>query len=120
MYYKPPLKIFLLNFPAERRGAAMHPPGRDASYKITRRDTNVVALNQDNKAKNEKSKPMGQIQIYKTDYITNVLVPDSLKWLSKKELDYNDLKLIFTPAACLRTPKALKTLESILLKKGRS
>jgi len=50
------------------------------SYKITRKDTNIVALNQDNKAQNEKSKPMAKIQIYKTDYITNVLVPflDSL------------------------------------------
>jgi hypothetical protein len=73
------IREFLLNLPD--------------SYRITRKDTNVVALDQDNKAKNEKYKPMAKIQIYKTDYITNVLVPffDSLKWLSKKELDYNDL-----------------------------
>ena len=41
---------------------------------------------------------MANVRIYKTDYITNVLVPflDSLTWLSKKELDYNDWKLILT------------------------
>lgn len=68
------------------------------SFKITRKDTNVVALNQDNKAKNENSKPMANIRIYKTDYITNVLVPffDSLTWLSKKSSDYADWKLILT------------------------
>jgi hypothetical protein len=60
------IKKFLLSLPG--------------SYKITRKDTNVVALSQDNKAKNEKSKPMANIRTYKTDYITNALVPflDSL------------------------------------------
>ena len=78
------IKEFLLSLPG--------------SYKITRKDTNVVALDQDSKAKNEKSKPMARIQINKSDYILNVLVLffDSLTWLSKKELDYNDWKLILT------------------------
>ena len=57
-----------------------------------------MALSVDNKAKNEKSKPMAKIKIYKSDYITNVLVPffDSLNWLSKKKLDYKDWKFILT------------------------
>jgi len=54
------IKEFLLSLPG--------------SYKITRKDTNVVALDQDSKAKNEKSKPMARIQINKSDYILNVLV----------------------------------------------
>lgn len=39
---------------------------------------------------------MANIAIYKTDYITNILVPflDNLTWLSKKELDYKDWKII--------------------------
>lgn len=66
------------------------------SYKITRRDTNPVGLNLDNKAKNDNSKPMAKIQVRKTDYITNILVPffDNLSWLSKKKLDYLDWKLV--------------------------
>jgi len=66
------------------------------SYKITRSDTNAVSLNLDNKAKNANSKPMAKIQVYKTDFITNILVPffDNLNWLSKKELDYIDWKWI--------------------------
>lgn len=54
------IKVFLLSLPG--------------SYKITRKDTNVVALDQDSKAKNEKSKPMARIQINKSDYILNVLL----------------------------------------------
>ena len=54
------IKEFLLSLPG--------------SYKITRKDTNVVALDPDSKAKNEKSKPMARIQINKSDYILNVLV----------------------------------------------
>lgn len=68
-------------------------PGR---YKITREDTNVLGLLVSSKAKDENSKHMARLYTYKTDYITNVLVPflDSLTWLSKKELDYQDWKLI--------------------------
>lgn len=65
-------------------------------YKITRQDTTVLGLWVSSKAKDENSKPMARLYTYKTDYITNVLVPffDSLIWLSKKELDYKDWKLI--------------------------
>lgn len=57
------------------------------SYKITRRDTNAVSLSVDVKAKNEEFKPMAKLQVYKTDFITNILVPffDDLNWLSKKK-----------------------------------
>lgn len=66
------IKQFLLNLPG--------------SYNISKVDTNVVGLNIDKKAKNDNSKPMAKIQIYKTDYINNVLIPflDNLFWLSKK------------------------------------
>jgi len=39
---------------------------------------------------------MVKIQIYKSDYIKNVLVPffDNLNWLSKKKLDYLDWKTV--------------------------
>ena len=39
---------------------------------------------------------MCRVSIYLSSYITNVLVPflDSLTWLSKKELDYLDWKII--------------------------
>jgi len=78
------IKQFLLNLPG--------------NYNITRTDTNVVGLNIDKKPKNENSKPMAKIQIYKTDYINNVLIPffDNLNWLSKKKFDYIDWKLILT------------------------
>nr|ATI20573.1 LAGLIDADG endonuclease [Ophiognomonia clavigignenti-juglandacearum] len=70
--------------------------GLPGQYKITRKDTNVLGLLVSSKAKDENSKPMARLYTYKTDYITNVLVPyfDSLTWLSKKELDYRDWKLI--------------------------
>lgn len=55
------IREFILNLPG--------------SYKITRRDTNVVSLNPDNKAKKDESKPMAKIQVYKPDFITNTLVP---------------------------------------------
>lgn len=55
------IRKFILNLPG--------------SYKITRRDTNVVSLNLGNQVKNDESKPMAKIQVYKTDFITNTLVP---------------------------------------------
>lgn len=78
------IKKFLLDLPG--------------SYKITKTDTNAVSINPDKKAKNESYNPVAKIQVYKTDYITNVLVSffDSLNWLSKKELDYIDWKLILS------------------------
>ena len=77
------VKRFLLDLPGD--------------YKISRVDTNVVGLTVNKKAKNENSKPMARIGVYKTDFINNVLIPffDNLIWLSKKELDYQDWKLIF-------------------------
>lgn len=76
------IKQFLLNLPG--------------SFDITRADNNPVGLNINKKPKNENYKPMAKIQIYKTDYIVNVLVPffNSLNWISKKKLDYRDWKLI--------------------------
>jgi len=76
------IQVFMLNLPG--------------SYKMTRSDTNAVGLNLDNKAKNDNSKPMAKIQVRKTDYITNILVPFfyNLSWLSKKKQDYLDWKLI--------------------------
>lgn len=66
------------------------------SYKISRKDTNVVSIIVDSKAKDANSKPMAKLSSYKTDYLTNVLVPflDNLTWLSKKFLDYQDWKLV--------------------------
>ena len=76
------VKRFLLDLPGD--------------YKTSRVDTNVVGLTVNKKAKNENSKPMARIAVYKSDFIKNVLVPffDNLIWLSKKELDYQDWKLI--------------------------
>ena len=77
------VKKFLLDLPGE--------------YKISRVNTNFVGLTVDKKAKNANSKPMARLTVYKTDFIKNVLIPffDNLIWLSKKELDYQDWKLIF-------------------------
>lgn len=68
-------------------------PGK---YHITRKDTNVVSLSVENKAKNNNSKTLSKVKIRKTDFITNVLLPffDNLIWLSKKEKDYQDWRLI--------------------------
>lgn len=69
-------------------------PGK---YKMDRRkDTNIVGISLDNKSINENSQPGVKLQIYSTDFITNILVPflDNLIWLSKKQLDYSDWKSI--------------------------
>jgi len=47
-------------------------PGK---YKITRSDSNIVSFTVSEKTKNENSKPMATLTTYKSDYITNVLVP---------------------------------------------
>nr|ATI20449.1 LAGLIDADG endonuclease [Juglanconis juglandina] len=72
------------------------PPAGEGKYKITRKDTNIVSVMVDSKAKDTNSKPMAKLSSYKTDYLSNVLVPflDSLTWLSKKFLDYEDWKLV--------------------------
>jgi hypothetical protein len=61
-------------------------------YKIRSKLSNVVALNEDKKAKNENSNPIVKIQISDYDFIKNVIIPffDNLIWLSKKRLDYLD------------------------------
>ena len=68
-------------------------PGK---YKIGRKDTNVVGISVDKKAKDDNSKPMAKLSSSKADYLTNVLIPffDSLTLFSKKKLDYVDWKLI--------------------------
>ena len=64
-------------------------PGK---YKIGRKDTNVVGISVDKKAKDDNSKPMAKLSSSKADYLTNVLIPffDSLTLFSKKKLDYVD------------------------------
>lgn len=66
------------------------------NYNISRIDTNPVCISCDSKAKYVNSKPMVKIKIVKADFNTNILIPflDSLVWLSKKELDYKDWKII--------------------------
>ncbi len=55
------IQKFLLNLPG--------------GYIITRSDTNLVSILVDSKAKGAYSKPMAKLASYKTDYLTNVLVP---------------------------------------------
>lgn len=68
-------------------------PGK---YSISRKDTNVISVSVNKKAKNINSKPMAKLEIVKTDYITNVIVPffENLIWLSKKKLDFEDWNLV--------------------------
>ena len=63
---------------------------------IRNKFSNVVALNEDKKAKNERSNPIVKIQVSDSNYISNVIIPffDNLIWLSKKELDYLDWKVV--------------------------
>jgi LAGLIDADG endonuclease len=76
------IKQFLLNLPG--------------NYRIRSKLSNVVALNEDKKAKNENSNLVVKIQISDSDYIKNVIIPffDNLIWLSKKRLDYLDWKTV--------------------------
>lgn len=71
----------------------MELPGK---YRITRKDTNIISIMVYSKAKDANSKPMAKLSSYKTDYLSNVLIPylDGLTWLSKKSLDYQDWKLV--------------------------
>jgi len=66
------------------------------NYPIRNKFSNVVALNEDKKAKNERSNPIVKIQVSDSNYISNVIIPffDNLIWLSKKELDYLDWKVV--------------------------
>jgi len=76
------IKNFLLNLPGE--------------YSIKRSNTNLVKVETYNQAKGRDNRPMAYLTVNQTDYLTNVLVPlfDSLIWLSKKEKDYQDWRLI--------------------------
>lgn len=66
------------------------------NYSVRSKFSNVVPLNEDKKAKNERSNPIVKIQVTDSNYISNVIIPffDSLIWLSKKELDYLDWKVV--------------------------
>lgn len=70
--------------------------GLPGKYLIKRSNTNFVKLAIYNQAKGRNHKPMAYITINQTDFLTNVLIPffDNLIWLSKKEFDYQDWKLI--------------------------
>jgi len=76
------IKKFLLDLPGK--------------YPIRNINTNVVPIYEDKKAKNDSSKPMVKIQISNTNFIKNIIIPflDNLIWLSKKELDYLDWRII--------------------------
>lgn len=68
-------------------------PGK---YLVKRNNTNLVKLETYNQAQGRSYKPMSSITVNQTDFLTNVIVPffDNLIWLSKKEKDYKDWKLI--------------------------
>jgi hypothetical protein len=76
------IKEFLFNLPGK--------------YAISRKDTNVIQLSVNSKAKIESSNIMAKIEVKKLDYITNVLIPffDKLLWFSKKKEDYLDWKIV--------------------------
>jgi hypothetical protein len=76
------IKKFLLSLPGE--------------HVIKRSTTNFVKLAVYNQVKDRNHKPMAYITVNQTDFLTNVLVPffDNLIWLSKKEKDYQDWRLI--------------------------
>lgn len=76
------IKKFLLDLPGK--------------YHIRYINSNVVPIYEDKKAKNDSSKPMVKIQITNTNFIKNVIIPflDNLIWLSKKELDYLDWRIV--------------------------
>lgn len=63
---------------------------------ITNKNNDFIHLSI-TKAPNYKTFDMVYLKIYHLDYINNVLIPflDSMKWQSKKELDYLDWKTIF-------------------------
>lgn len=70
--------------------------GLPGKYLIKRNNTNLVKLGTYNSAKGREGKPMTFITINQTDFLINVLIPffENLIWLSKKEKDYQDWKLI--------------------------
>ena len=67
-------------------------------YIIKRSHTNLVKLGTYNSVKGRNDKPMASLIINQIDFLINVLVPffDNLTWLSKKQRDYQDWKLILS------------------------
>ena len=67
-----------------------------SKHTIKRSNTNFVKLDVYNQVKDRNHKPMAYITVNQTDFLTNVLIPffDNLIWLSKKEKDYKDWRLI--------------------------
>ena len=63
---------------------------------IKRSNTNFVKLGVYKQVKDRNHRPMAYITVNQTDFLTNVLIPffDNLIWLSKKEKDYQDWRLI--------------------------
>lgn len=76
------IKTFLLGLPGK--------------YRIKRKNSNLVKLEVYNQAKGRDHRPMTYLTVNQTDFLTNVLIPffDNLRWLSKKEKDYEDWRLI--------------------------
>nr|YP_010608739.1 hypothetical protein PNX16_mgp032 [Drechslerella dactyloides]WAN89819.1 hypothetical protein [Drechslerella dactyloides] len=68
-------------------------PGK---YLVKRKNTNIVKVATYDQGKGPNHKPMTYISINQIDFLTNVIAPffDNLIWLSKKEKDYKDWKLI--------------------------
>nr|YP_010836058.1 hypothetical protein QLP54_mgp08 [Phyllosticta yuccae]WGC90073.1 hypothetical protein [Phyllosticta yuccae] len=70
--------------------------GLPGKYSIKRNNSNLVKLEVYDQAKGRDHRPMVHLTINQTDFLTNVLIPffDNFIWLSKKEKDYQDWRLI--------------------------
>lgn len=70
--------------------------GLPGKHLVQINNINLVQLGTYNPAKGRDNKPMALITVTQREFITNVLIPffDNLIWLSKKEKDYQDWKLI--------------------------
>lgn len=70
--------------------------GLPGKYSIKRKNSNLVKLEVYDQAKGRDHRPMVHLTINQTDFLTNVVIPffDNLIWLSKKEKDYQDWRLI--------------------------
>ena len=70
--------------------------GLPGEYVVKRKNTGPVKLTTYNQGKDGDDKAMAYLTVNQIDFHTNVLIPffDNLTWLSKKEKDYQDWKLI--------------------------
>lgn len=70
--------------------------GLPGKYIVKRTNTNLVKLETYGSTKDRAQKPMSNLIVNQTDFLSNVLLPffDNLIWLSKKEKDYQDWKLV--------------------------